>query len=67
MHVMPGTVVVGLGLRALASADHCDEAASTHMGRLPNHLGVSRHAGETVAALRQNYGIALRVRVDDPG
>jgi len=67
IYVMPGTVVVDLGLRAFASANHCEDAASTHMRRLPNHLGVSRHAGETVAALTPNYGFALGVRVDDPG
>ena len=34
-----GTVLVGLGLWALASANHCNEAASTHMGGFPITLG----------------------------
>ena len=34
-----GTVLVGLGLWALASANHCNEAASTHMGGAPITLG----------------------------
>ena len=35
MYVIPGTVLVGLGLWALASANHCNEAASTHMAGSP--------------------------------
>jgi hypothetical protein len=36
----------------------------TH-GRLPNHLGISGHAGETVAALAQDYSIAFGIAVND--
>jgi hypothetical protein len=36
----------------------------TH-GRIRNHLGISRHTGETVAALAQDYSIALRIGVND--
>src|SRR5258708_1383431 len=32
---MPGPVLVGLGLCALKSADHCIAAASAHMGGSP--------------------------------
>src|SRR5215831_20065010 len=40
MYVIPGTVFVGLGLCALASANHCNEAASTHMGGSPITSGL---------------------------
>src|SRR5271156_3231826 len=40
MYVTPGTVFVGLGLWALASANHCNEAASTHMGGCPTTFGL---------------------------
>src|SRR6267154_4931861 len=35
MEIMPGPVLVGLGLCALNSADHCIAAASAHMGGSP--------------------------------
>src|SRR4029077_735701 len=39
MYVMPGTVLVGFGLCALKSANHCSEAASAHSGGSPTTLG----------------------------
>src|SRR5580704_14471842 len=38
MYVMPGTLLVGFCLRALASSYHCIAAASTHMGGSPTTL-----------------------------
>src|SRR5580700_4515116 len=37
---MPGTVLVGLGLRALKSAAHCIDAASAHMGGSATTFGL---------------------------
>src|SRR6516162_3387444 len=37
---MPGTVLVGFALCALASANHCSDAASTHIGGCPMTLGL---------------------------
>src|ERR1700685_1709739 len=37
---MPGTVLVGLGLRAAKSAAHCNEALSAHIGGSPITFGL---------------------------
>src|SRR5580692_2837782 len=54
----PGFMGFGVG-EPLQRSSVC-----TH-GRIRNHLGISRHTGETVAALAQDYSIALRIGVND--
>jgi hypothetical protein len=36
-------------------------------GRLANNFRFARHAGEAVVPLAQNYALALRIGVEDPG
>src|SRR5262249_58790164 len=59
MYVIPGTVFVGLGLCALASANHCKEAASTHMGGSPIRLGLPGMQAKPFLPSRRTTGFPL--------